>query len=338
VCWDGVDNDCDTIIDCADPDCAAHPSCAVCSPERCADGRDNDCDGRTDCDDPDCSDDPSCVARNDTCATALDVSSGGVFTGSTAGYVDDYQPVEGPPDCWGGRGPDAVFYLVIDERVQVDVSTFGSGFDTVLYSRMGHCTGGPQVECNDDSSGLQSQISGVFDPGIYFIFVDGYDRSSAGEYALHVSIGGTGAEICSDGIDNDGDGLIDCEDRDCSTDPSCGCIPEPEVGAAACSDGRDNDCDLLTDCDDQGDCAVLPEIGECCNGWDDNGNGFSDEFACRCSRARDCAPDQACYRDTVSACGPRCDALGGDIFCEYLFPGTTCNARSGQCSYGTVTP
>lgn len=28
-------------------------------------------------------------------------------------------------------------------------------------------------------------------------------------------------EICDDGIDNDGDGLIDCDDPDCFGDPGC---------------------------------------------------------------------------------------------------------------------
>lgn len=50
---------------------------------------------------------------------------------------------------------------------------------------------------------------------------------------------------CGDGVDNDGDGLIDCEDGDCATTPEC-----PEVD---CEDGVDNDGDGLTDCEDD-DC------------------------------------------------------------------------------------
>lgn len=29
-------------------------------------------------------------------------------------------------------------------------------------------------------------------------------------------------EVCTDGIDNDGDKLVDCSDPDCATDPACG--------------------------------------------------------------------------------------------------------------------
>jgi hypothetical protein len=32
-CTDGIDNDCDAFLDCADADCAAHPSCVVCLPK-----------------------------------------------------------------------------------------------------------------------------------------------------------------------------------------------------------------------------------------------------------------------------------------------------------------
>jgi len=85
TCDDGIDNDCDTLIDVADPDCIvsncaglnrkackSDPQCAwnakdkVCEdvldcivteePETsCGDGIDNDCDGLTDSEDPDCS-------------------------------------------------------------------------------------------------------------------------------------------------------------------------------------------------------------------------------------------------------------------------------------------
>ena len=49
-------------------------------------------------------------------------------------------------------------------------------------------------------------------------------------------------EICSDGIDNDGDGFIDCDDTDCDSDSKC--------SVEICNDGIDNDGDGFTDCDD----------------------------------------------------------------------------------------
>jgi Tol biopolymer transport system component len=63
-------------------------------------------------------------------------------------------------------------------------------------------------------------------------------------------------ENCTDGIDNDGDGLIDCDDsEDCSDDPAC---TEPPSDPEICDDGIDNDGDGLTDCLDRLDCRQDP--------------------------------------------------------------------------------
>ena len=55
-------------------------------------------------------------------------------------------------------------------------------------------------------------------------------------------------EICTDGIDNDEDGFIDCEDTDCRNNREC--RPKKEI----CYDRIDNDEDGLVDCEDS-DCA-----------------------------------------------------------------------------------
>ena len=57
-------------------------------------------------------------------------------------------------------------------------------------------------------------------------------------------------EVCSDGIDNDGDGFTDCEDADCEGDSDC--------ALEICNDGIDNDEDGFTDCDDA-DCDTSPD-------------------------------------------------------------------------------
>jgi hypothetical protein len=75
VCNDGLDNDCDGFVDCADSDCSANPSCGpVCMPEVCNDGLDNDCDGFVDCVDTDCSADPACgpVCMPEVCNDGID--------------------------------------------------------------------------------------------------------------------------------------------------------------------------------------------------------------------------------------------------------------------------
>jgi hypothetical protein len=86
--------------------------------------------------------------------------------------------------------------------------------------------------------------------------------------------GGSDPEICDDGIDNDGDGLTDCEDPDCSSEPACDigggctdadgdgwCVEEgdcddndfhvrpghPDKGGRWGRDGKDNDCNGVID-------------------------------------------------------------------------------------------
>jgi hypothetical protein len=81
TCDDGIDNDCDTLIDAADPDC---PTCTITEdPEvTCDDGLDNDCDGFIDAADPDC---PTCTITEDpevTCDDGLDNDCDGFIDGN----------------------------------------------------------------------------------------------------------------------------------------------------------------------------------------------------------------------------------------------------------------
>ena len=58
-------------------------------------------------------------------------------------------------------------------------------------------------------------------------------------------------EICGNGLDDDGDSFVDCEDADCLlSDPSCD-------ESLNCNDGIDNDADDLVDCEDS-DCFAAP--------------------------------------------------------------------------------
>ena len=74
-------------------------------------------------------------------------------------------------------------------------------------------------------------------------------------------------EDCSDGVDNDGDGDVDCDDLDCTV----ACFTEFE-----CGNGIDDDGDGAADCAD-GDCAASCAFeGACDDGVDGNGNGLVD--------------------------------------------------------------
>jgi len=76
---------------------------------------------------------------------------------------------------------------------------------------------------------------------------------------------------CTDGVDNDCDGLTDCDDTaDCGADPACqACVPD-QTPETTCTDGIDNDCDGLTDCADTADCGTDPACqGGSCDTYPD---------------------------------------------------------------------
>jgi hypothetical protein len=80
------------------------------------------------------------------------------------------------------------------------------------------------------------------------------DVCAAGVCQAH-PIAGCGVERCNDGIDNDGDGKIDCQDEDCAKDPAC--APAP---VEICGDCIDNDGDGLVDYEDPDCCGTTDAL------------------------------------------------------------------------------
>ena len=128
---------------------------------------------------------------------------------------------------------------------------------------------------------------------------------------------------CANGLDDDGDGLIDCADGDCAIAPVCGIegpidsstgqpAINPQTGLPYnCSDGIDNDGDGLTDCQEPG-ClavaAVCPVETDCGNGIDDDGDGFFDYYD------GDCLGDPSNPNEYIIT-RPNCEAVPvGNVF------------------------
>lgn len=100
TCDDGVDQDCDLLIDCGDTDCWSEPWC-----EDCHDGTDDDGDGLIDCEDGDCAGTAYCEELD--CADGLDSDEDGLTD-----CADD--------DCWATCHPAGVRSRAMGGRLVQD--------------------------------------------------------------------------------------------------------------------------------------------------------------------------------------------------------------------------
>ena len=251
TCSDGVDNDADGATDCADIDCSGVAPCGV---EICDDFIDNDGDGLIDCADSiDCPFGiPPCdAADNDECDGAIVIGPAAGF-GIYTGFIDSTlaspsaNPIPTIPcTVLGNLDNDVWFSFTPDADGAITVHTCdGAGYDTDLVVYEGaDCTTMVEVGCNGDATilvGCQAFYSHI--PGISVVGGQTY-MMRVGSWALGVT--GTGnitvdffsisPEICDDGIDNDGDGLIDCADTvDCP------------FGTPPCDASANDECDAAT--------------------------------------------------------------------------------------------
>ena len=113
-----------------------------------------------------------------------------------------------------------------------------------------------------------------------------------------IAVAPAGEGICSDQVDNDGDGLTDCADPNCEHDSYCEPIPIAPAQEWDCDNQLDDDDDGRTDCDDVNDCSQDPYCEpvpvmaqsetDCANAIDDDNDGDGD-----CCDS-DCIDDPAC--------------------------------------------
>ena len=198
-----------------------------------------------------------------------------VAVGSTAGGVDAYAGA-----CGGSGGLDVSYRWAAPAAGTYAFDTSGSDFDTVLRVFSADC--GVELGCDDDggTSGASRLLQAASAGETFVIVVDGFGTAS-GAYLLSIQAEGAATESnCSNGLDDDGDGWIDCDDTDCSA--SC-------PGSEICDNGIDDDGNGAADCADSA-CLGTSFCVEtsCTNGLDDDGDGWID-----CDDA-DCDADAAC--------------------------------------------
>ncbi len=239
ICNDGIDNNCNGLIDCADPQCqpvgnalgqvcdskgntcsvagaTGTSTCTTCSgngatPEAketsCGDGIDNDCNGLVDCQDPNCASQPCAVGF------VCDPSRKTCTVPSTTCTI-----------C----GPAACVGLVCDSVGHTCANASPSTCTTCPGGATEICNDGKDNNCNGLIDCADSQCQPV--GNALGQLCDAKGNTCSVKNAAGVSScttcsgnGGTaqplGETSCGDGKDNDCNGLIDCQDPNCASQP-----------------------------------------------------------------------------------------------------------------------
>jgi hypothetical protein len=207
ICNNGIDDDGDQLVDCNDPDCFNLPICGA----------------------------PMCMPDGDL---------GNIDIGTKVTVHADLTTATQlfKTDCGKGDGRGRAYHVNLLSPMELDFTCTQTG-DQVLQvsSQLGpldlcdaniSTCADPTVLPSGCNFGLPS-----LQPGSYYILIQAFAAGTEGTVDLTLQgVSERILEICNNGIDDDGDGAIDCNDRKCATDPSCAsqrCRPDKKLGLLA---------------------------------------------------------------------------------------------------------
>jgi len=297
-CRDCFDNDGDGVVDCRDSNCDEKPGnyynskdvcefgCEGCGdnyPSNCQDGFDNDGNNLTDCYDQNCrvqgqeSENPPCPAYENAKAEWCADGQDNDFDGRTdcADYDCAKVKVAGTYTCPQNEAYDANG----NNRLEQCFDGVDNDLDSPEKKYYGP---GPMIDCADPD------CAGAVNPK------NPRQECSKTEYDPTVGI-----NLCSNGIDDDGDDYVDCQDRDCwHMFDLCGPCPASEdYRYNSCANRLDDDFDWFyeagtVNCEDAdclGDFSSLNATARCEGRESSCGDGFDNDA----DGLTDCA-DQDC--------------------------------------------
>ncbi|MBK7858866.1 MAG: hypothetical protein IPJ65_09660 [Archangiaceae bacterium] len=196
-CSDGVDNDGDLLVDCADPECNLELCGVGCqcrallkAEGNCNDGNDNDGDAAADCADADCA---GAGCGSDGCVCA-DMKKREIACRDDADNDGD-----GMKDC---ADPDCAAALC-----QADPSTFRCGGAGTCSCNDGGTVAETGARCRDR---IDNDCNGKIDCAE--AGCEGVSCALDGGSGCLCSSGGAKETLCADRRDNDNDGTTDCMD------------------------------------------------------------------------------------------------------------------------------
>ncbi len=205
--------------------------------EICDNQIDDDGNNLIDCDDPTCADTvkcqaPMCLADEDLGTIELGVSKTLTVDLTTATRTFS-------TECSKGNGLGRVYRLHMDRAMGLAISCTQTGQQILQLashlSPLGPCEG-TAPNCQDPATnpfGCNFVMPNV-QPGDYNFIVQAFAKGDEGVVNLTLRGGSeTVLEICNNGIDDDGDGAVDCSDRKCAGEAACQkavCKPDKALG------------------------------------------------------------------------------------------------------------
>ena len=204
ICDDGLDNDGDGAVDCADPDCAPFSGCSGSVEVDCSNGVDDDGDNNTDCYDTDCATDPVCITPED-CSNSVDDDADGTIDCADSDCLTHFNCGGSETDCINGADDDADGDSDCDDSDcasdPVCSSSFSYSADIYPIFQASGCVGCHSTQFsnlntllsvqagdyNSSSSGANMPWLTPGDPNLSYLYhkVEG----------THASVGGSGSQM-----------------------------------------------------------------------------------------------------------------------------------------------
>ncbi len=230
ICNNGIDDNDNGLTDCADPACLDFPGCQ--SGHMCNNAM-------PDCTDPACVNNPAC--KDLQCHPTVDFGTINPMGSSSTKMVNTTgtKDVAVTPCAPGGAGMVVgEFTLSAPAAVTLSYSQ-GTGEDHVFslfQAGVNQPCGANPIDntCYDPKTAPMGSHTYILTAaGEYYVIIQPFEPSGQGPVTVTLSTG-TMMEICNNGIDDNGNGLIDCADPECVNAPNCinnECKPDFNVGA-----------------------------------------------------------------------------------------------------------